>query len=90
VGGKVAVGAPYHGTSGAVFIFDEKTGKHLFTLDQAANPNVKSFRLVRGYFAPSFDRSARPGPAHSPGPKQGPLLRMTSPLGEQAQSIQGA
>ena len=42
-GGKVAVGAPYHGTSGAVFIFDEKTGKHLFTLDQAANPNVSLF-----------------------------------------------
>lgn len=42
-GGKVAVGAPYHGINGAVFIFDEKTGRYLYTLDQTVNQNVGLF-----------------------------------------------
>lgn len=41
--GMIAVGAPYHGGAGAVFVFDEKTGKHLFTLPGSAHAGAELF-----------------------------------------------
>lgn len=41
--GMIAVGAPYHGTAGAVFVFDEKMGKHLFTLLGSVHTGAELF-----------------------------------------------
>ena len=41
--GMIAVGAPYHGTAGAVFVFEEKTGKHLFTLLGSVHTGAELF-----------------------------------------------
>jgi len=41
--GIIAVGAPYHGAAGAVFVSEEKTGKHLYTLPGTAHTGAGLF-----------------------------------------------